>query len=62
MSLVTGYAKSMMVVLFNFLRDEEAHKQSFLKLTKPLLLKWVGRTLPGGLYDPLLGPLDEISL
>lgn len=39
--------------------DEEVRKHSFLKLTNPILLDTVDRPVPGGLYDPILGPLDE---
>nr|XP_043635531.1 DNA-directed RNA polymerase I subunit 1 [Erigeron canadensis] len=46
-------------VRFSFMTDEEVRKHSILKVTNPILLDSVGRPMPGGLYDPLLGPMDE---
>ncbi|KAL7584596.1 hypothetical protein Lser_V15G42528 [Lactuca serriola] len=46
-------------VRFSFMTDEEVRKHSVLKITNPILLDSVGRPMPGGLYDPLLGPMDE---
>ncbi|KAL4558091.1 hypothetical protein LXL04_036287 [Taraxacum kok-saghyz] len=46
-------------VRFSFMTDEEVRKHSVLKITNPILLDNVGRPMPGGLYDPLLGPIDE---
>lgn len=45
-------------VRFSFMTDEEVRKLSVLKITNPILLDSVGRPMPGGLYDPLLGPMD----
>lgn len=45
-------------VRFSFMTDEEVRKHSVLKITNPILLDSVGRPMPGGLYDPLLGPMD----
>ncbi|XP_071717530.1 DNA-directed RNA polymerase I subunit 1 [Rutidosis leptorrhynchoides] len=46
-------------VSFSFMTKEEVRKQSVLKITNPILLDSVGRPMPGGLYDPLLGPMDK---
>ncbi|CAI9284474.1 unnamed protein product [Lactuca saligna] len=46
-------------VRFSFMTDEEVRKHSVLKITNPILLDSVGRPMPGGLYDPLLGLMDE---
>lgn len=48
-------------VSFSLLSDEDVRKHSFLKITDPQLLDLVGRPLPGGLYDPTLGALDDSS-
>ncbi|KAL5783905.1 hypothetical protein ACOSQ2_006297 [Xanthoceras sorbifolium] len=53
--------QSVEAVWFSFLTDEDVRKHSFLKITEPQLLDRVDRPLPGGLYDPVLGPLDETS-
>ncbi|CAI9275200.1 unnamed protein product [Lactuca saligna] len=44
-------------VRFNFMIDEEVRKHTVLKITNSILLDSVGRPMPGGLYDPLLGPI-----
>ena len=49
-------------VAFSFLTDEEIRRSSFVKITNPILLDTVERPVPGGLYDPSLGPLDERTL
>ncbi|XP_031391419.1 DNA-directed RNA polymerase I subunit 1 [Punica granatum] len=46
-------------VSFRFFTDDEVRKHSVTKLTNPVLLDNVQRPVPGGLYDPLLGPLDD---
>ncbi|KAL8261668.1 hypothetical protein R6Q59_025717 [Mikania micrantha] len=46
-------------VRFSFMTDEEVRKHSVLKITNPVLLDTVGRPTQGGLYDPLLGPMDD---
>uniref|UniRef100_A0A2P2KYW8 DNA-directed RNA polymerase subunit n=1 Tax=Rhizophora mucronata TaxID=61149 RepID=A0A2P2KYW8_RHIMU len=49
-------------VTFTFLTDEEVRKHSFVKITNPRLLDLVERPVPGGLYDPALGPLTERTI
>ncbi|KAJ8767918.1 hypothetical protein K2173_020858 [Erythroxylum novogranatense] len=49
-------------VTFSFLTDEEVRKYSFVKITNPRLLDMVERPIPGGLYDPALGPLSDKTL
>lgn len=41
--------------------DEEVRKHSVVKVTSPNLLDTLGGPLPGGLYDPAMGPLSERS-
>lgn len=53
--------EAVKAVWFSLLTDEEVRKHSFLKITEPQLLDQLDRPLPGGLYDPALGPLDETS-
>ena len=48
-------------ILISFMTDEEVRQHSFMKITNPNLLDSVERPIPGGLYDPALGPLDERS-
>lgn len=48
-------------VRFSFMTEQDVRKHSFLKVTSPILLDNVERPVPGGLYDPLLGPLDDKS-
>lgn len=48
-------------VRFAFMTDEEVRKQSVLKITNPNLLDILERPVPGGLYDPAMGPLDDFS-
>ncbi|KAK2633564.1 hypothetical protein Ddye_032678 [Dipteronia dyeriana] len=51
--------ESVEAIRFSLLTDEDVRKHSFLKITEPQLLDGVGAPLPGGLYDPVLGPLLE---
>ncbi|XP_031251717.1 DNA-directed RNA polymerase I subunit 1 [Pistacia vera] len=53
--------EAVKAVWFSLLTDEEVRKHSFLKITEPQLLDQLDRPLPGGLYDPALGSLDETS-
>ncbi|XP_010546965.1 PREDICTED: DNA-directed RNA polymerase I subunit 1 [Tarenaya hassleriana] len=54
-----GATQVVEAVKFSFMTDEEVRKHSFLKVTSPILLDNVERPVPGGLYDPILGPLDD---
>uniref|UniRef100_A0A803LXG4 DNA-directed RNA polymerase subunit n=1 Tax=Chenopodium quinoa TaxID=63459 RepID=A0A803LXG4_CHEQI len=49
-------------VEFGLMTDEEAKKLSVINITNPNMLDTVGRPLPGGLYDPLLGPMNDYTL
>ncbi|KAL6145258.1 hypothetical protein ACLB2K_055946 [Fragaria x ananassa] len=53
--------ESVTAVTFSFFTDEEARKQSVVKITKPDLVDELGTPVPGGLYDPAMGPLDDRS-
>lgn len=48
-------------VQFSFMTAEEVRRLSLVKVTNPVLLDSVGRPMPGGLYDPSMGPFDEHS-
>jgi DNA-directed RNA polymerase I subunit RPA1 len=52
-------SSSVESVRFSFMTDEEVKKHSLVKITNPILLDSVERPIPGGLYDPALGSLDE---
>ncbi|KAL8489243.1 hypothetical protein ACS0TY_025230 [Phlomoides rotata] len=46
-------------VHFRFMFDEEVRRQSVVKITNPNLLDILDKPIPGGLYDPAMGPLDD---
>ncbi|XP_028787416.1 DNA-directed RNA polymerase I subunit 1 [Neltuma alba] len=54
--------ESVEAVAFSFLTTEEIQKTSFVKITNPILVDGVERPVPGGLYDPALGPPDDRTL
>ncbi|KAK3022372.1 hypothetical protein RJ639_047346 [Escallonia herrerae] len=54
-----GASESVEAVRFSFMTDEEVRKHSVLKVTNPVLLNAMEKPVPGGLYDPALGPLDD---
>lgn len=54
-----GTTEVVEAVRFNFLTADEVRKHSFVKITNPLLLDGVQRPVPGGLYDPALGSLED---
>ncbi|XVE96012.1 hypothetical protein REPUB_Repub02eG0185000 [Reevesia pubescens] len=54
-----GAMDSVEAVWFNFMTTEEVRKHSFLKVTNPNLLDNMERPMPAGLYDPILGPLED---
>lgn len=54
-----GTTEFVEAVKFSFFTDEEVRKYSFKKITSPLMLDSVQRPVPGGLYDPALGSIDE---
>ncbi|XP_061372755.1 DNA-directed RNA polymerase I subunit 1 [Gastrolobium bilobum] len=57
-----GATNCVEAVAFSFLTGEELRRSSRVKITSPTLLDTVERPIPGGLYDPALGPLDDKSL
>ncbi|KAL1194549.1 DNA-directed RNA polymerase I subunit 1 [Cardamine amara subsp. amara] len=54
-----GASQVVESVRFSFMTEEDVGNHSFLKVTNPVLLDNVERPVPGGLYDLLLGPLDD---
>lgn len=59
--LLQGTAKAVESISFRFFTGDEVRKQSVMKITNPVLLDSVQRPVPGGLYDPALGPLDDTA-
>lgn len=51
----------MEAVRFRFMTDEEVRSHSVVKITNPNLLDILEKPIPGGLYDPAMGPLDDGS-
>lgn len=49
-------------VRFSFMTEEDVRKHSVLAVQNPVLLDNVDRPVPGGLYDPLMGPMDDRTL
>ncbi|KAL0652853.1 hypothetical protein Bca4012_095544 [Brassica carinata] len=54
-----GASQVVESVRFSFMTEEDVRKHSVLQVTKPILLDNVGRPVPGGLYDPLMGPMED---
>eukprot|EP00250_Pteridium_aquilinum_P003381 c13694_g1_i1 orf=235-4305(+) len=44
---------------FSFYNNEEVRAISVKQITTPILLDTMERAVPGGLYDPALGPLEQ---
>ncbi|CAJ2654112.1 unnamed protein product [Trifolium pratense] len=58
-----GATNSVKSVTFSFITNEELIKTSSIKITNPILCNTLGEPVPGGLYDPALGPLlDNTSI
>ncbi|QCE05239.1 DNA-directed RNA polymerase I subunit RPA1 [Vigna unguiculata] len=53
---------SVKAVAFSFLTSDDLRRSSLVKITNPILLNPLLHPVPGGLYDPALGPLDDKSL
>ncbi|KAF9597241.1 hypothetical protein IFM89_016382 [Coptis chinensis] len=49
-------------VKFSFLTSEEVESYSFKQVTSVELLDNLDRPVPGGLYDPALGPLEDHTI
>ncbi|CAA0829105.1 nuclear RNA polymerase A1 [Striga hermonthica] len=56
-----GTTEVVRAVRFGFMSDEEVRRQSSVKITNPNLLDVLDNPIPGGLYDPAMGPLDDLS-
>ncbi|XP_024012805.1 DNA-directed RNA polymerase I subunit 1 [Eutrema salsugineum] len=56
---IEGASQVVESVRFSFMTEEDVRKHSVMKVTNPVLLDNVERPVPGGLYDPLMGPLDD---
>ncbi|CAA2954806.1 DNA-directed RNA polymerase I subunit 1 [Olea europaea subsp. europaea] len=54
-----GATEAVGAVKFGFMTDEEVRSHSVVKITNPNLLDTLEKPIPGGLYDPAMGPLDE---
>uniref|UniRef100_A0A5B7B2D8 DNA-directed RNA polymerase subunit n=1 Tax=Davidia involucrata TaxID=16924 RepID=A0A5B7B2D8_DAVIN len=57
-----GMSEIVEAVRLSFMTDEEVRRHSVVKITNPILLDSVERPVPGGLYDPAMGPLDDQTL
>ncbi|XP_052730241.1 DNA-directed RNA polymerase I subunit 1 isoform X3 [Vigna angularis] len=53
---------SVKAVAFSFLTSDDLQRSSLVKITNPILLNALLHPVPGGLYDPAMGPLDDKSL
>ncbi|CAI9761147.1 unnamed protein product [Fraxinus pennsylvanica] len=54
-----GATEAVEAVKFGFMTDEEVRSHSVVKVKNPNLLDTLDKPIPGGLYDPAMGPLDE---
>jgi DNA-directed RNA polymerase I subunit RPA1 len=54
-----GATNSVQSVTFSFLTNDELIKSSRIKIINPILCNPLGEPVPGGLYDPALGPLAD---
>ncbi|XP_010427648.1 PREDICTED: DNA-directed RNA polymerase I subunit 1-like [Camelina sativa] len=54
-----GASQVVESVRFSFMTEKDVRKHSFLKVTSPVLLDNVERPVRGGLYDPIMGPLND---
>ncbi|XP_059318209.1 DNA-directed RNA polymerase I subunit 1-like [Lycium ferocissimum] len=59
--MIQGATETVEAVHFSFMTNEEVHKHSVVKVTNPNLLDTIGQPVPGGLYDPAMGSLDDNS-
>ncbi|XP_039013500.1 DNA-directed RNA polymerase I subunit 1-like [Hibiscus syriacus] len=57
--ITEGATDSVDAIRFEFMSTEEVRKHSVLKVTNANLLDFMDRPMPGGLYDPVLGPLED---
>ncbi|KAF6165538.1 hypothetical protein GIB67_015861 [Kingdonia uniflora] len=60
--MVQGTTECVESVQFGFYTEEEVEELSCKTITEPFFLDNLGRPVPGSLYDPALGPLDEYSI
>jgi len=54
--------KEVAALSFDFLTPEEVADLSVLKISSPYVFDNLKQAVPGGLYDPALGPIDRNSL
>lgn len=54
-----GASESVEAVEFSFMTAEEVRKHSVKQINNPILLDALEEPVPGGLYDPALGPLHD---
>ncbi|CAH2063804.1 unnamed protein product [Thlaspi arvense] len=54
-----GASQVVESVRFGIMTEQDVRRETVLKVTNPVLLDNVERPVPGGLYDPLMGPLDD---
>eukprot|EP00903_Cladosiphon_okamuranus_P015157 g14015.t1 len=47
---------------FGFLTDDEIRKLSVKRITSPVTFDTLNNPLPGGLYDPVFGPVDRMMM
>ncbi|KAL8489246.1 hypothetical protein ACS0TY_025231 [Phlomoides rotata] len=59
---MAGTTQVVKSVEFSFMSDEEVRRGSVVNITNPDLLDILDNPIPGGLYDPAMGPLDDGSL
>jgi hypothetical protein len=52
-------SKVVEAVGFSFYNEEEVRAMSVKHITAPIIMDSLGRPVPGGLYDPSLGPLEQ---
>ncbi|GFH25207.1 DNA-directed RNA polymerase subunit, partial [Haematococcus lacustris] len=51
--------RQVAAVGFSFYSDEEVRKLSVKRIIQPVIFDNLRNPVPGGLYDPALGPLDN---
>ncbi|CBJ30250.1 RNA polymerase 1-4 RNA polymerase I large subunit [Ectocarpus siliculosus] len=47
---------------FGFLTDDDIRRLSVKRITSPVTFDTLNNPLPGGLYDPVLGPVDKMMM
>lgn len=52
-------SESIEAVQFGFMTADEVRRHSIKQITSPILLDPLSEPIPGGLYDPVMGPYDS---